>query len=129
MKDRILVVDDEPAILVTLKEILQLNGYEVETASSGAEALRKLDGSMFHLVLTDMKMETNDAGFTVTRAAKRQRYQPSVVILTAYPMLAAKWQAQGADALFDKPTRTEELLRQIKALLEHRGKPHPARSD
>jgi CheY-like chemotaxis protein len=57
--------------LLTLRAVLELNGYKVEAAHSGAEALRKLKDSVFHLVITDMRMETENAGFAVTEGTKR----------------------------------------------------------
>lgn len=120
MKRRILLADDEPAILLTLSAILELHGYEVETAHSGAEALRKLEDAVFDLVITDMRMETEDAGFAVTEGAKRQPYKPAVAILTAYPALAADWRDKGADTFFVKPTATQDMLRRIEDLLVSR---------
>jgi len=70
MKRRILLVDDEPAILLTLKDILEMNGFEVETASSGREAVQKLDADVFQMVITDMRMESETAGYDVIRSAR-----------------------------------------------------------
>jgi CheY-like chemotaxis protein len=123
MKPRILLVDDEPAILLTLTAILEMDGYKVETASSASEAVQKLDATTFHLVITDMRMETETAGFDVLRAAKQKPYNPATAILTAYPSLGSEWRSKGAQSLLVKPINTPELLRQIEALLiarEHR---------
>ncbi len=117
MKRRILLVDDELAILLTLKAILEMNGFEVETASSGKEAVQKLDSSVFHMVITDMRMETETAGYDVIRAAKQKPYNPATSILTAYPSLGSDWKSKGAQSLLVKPVNTQDLLRQIEALL------------
>lgn len=118
MKRRILLVDDELAILLTLKAILELNGFEVETASSAREGCAKLDSKgPFAMVITDMRMETETAGYDVIRAAKRQPYQPATSILTAYPALGSDWKSEGAQSLLVKPVGTQDLLRQIEALL------------
>src|ERR1051326_5163339 len=85
MKRRILLVDDELAILLTLKAILEMNGFEVETASSGREGIKKLEKSSFSMVITDMRMEHETAGYDVIRAAKKQVYNPATSIVTAYP--------------------------------------------
>ena len=74
MKRRILLVDDEIPILLTLKAILEMNDFEVETAESAREAEQKLDAGTFQMVITDMRMETDTAGYDVLRAAKRQPY-------------------------------------------------------
>ncbi len=117
MKRRILLVDDELAILLTLKAILEMNGFEVETAASGKEAIQKLDGGVFQMVITDMRMETETAGYDVIRAAKQKPYNPATSILTAYPSLGSDWKSKGAQSLLVKPVNTQDLLRQIEALL------------
>lgn len=118
MKRRILLVDDELAILLTLRAILEMNGFEVETASSGREAIAKLqNGSLYHMVISDLRMETDGAGYDVIRAAKQLANNPAVAVLTAFPSLSAGWQNAGADSLLIKPMNTEDLLRQIEVLL------------
>lgn len=117
MKRRILLVDDELAILLTLKAILEMNDFEVDTAASAREAVQKLGKNPYHMVITDMKMETDSAGYEVIRAARKQIYDPATAILTAYPTLGGDWRAEGVHSLLVKPVGTEDLLRQIEALL------------
>jgi DNA-binding NtrC family response regulator len=118
MKRRILLVDDELAILLTLRAILEMNGFEVETAASAHEAEVKLtNGTEFHMVITDMRMETETAGYDVIRVAKQQPYSPAVAILTAYPSLGSDWKSRGAESMLVKPMNANDLLRQIEALL------------
>lgn len=117
MKRRILLVDDEAAILLTLKAILEMNGFEVDTADSAKGAVAKLQKDQYHLVITDMKMESDRAGFDVVSVAKSQPYDPATAILTAFPTLGSDWQSRGAEQLLVKPVGTEELLRQIEVLL------------
>jgi DNA-binding NtrC family response regulator len=117
MKRRILLVDDELAILLTLRAILEMNGFEVETAASAHEALPKLAAGDFHMVITDMRMEHETAGYDVIRAAKQQSYNPAVAILTAYPSLGSDWKSRGAESMLVKPMNANDLLRQIEALL------------
>jgi len=125
MKRRILLVDDELAILLTLKAILEMHGFEVETAASTKEALQKLDSHVYHMVITDMRMEKDTSGYDVIRAAKRQEYDPATAILTAFPTLGTDWKSQGAQSLLVKPVGTEDLLRQIEALLvQHEDMKH-----
>lgn len=119
MKRRILLVDDELAILLTLKAILEMHGFEVETAASAKEAEQKLDKSAYHMVISDMKMEKDTSGYDVIRAAKRQAYDPATAILTAYPTLGTDWKSEGAQSLLVKPVGTDDLLRQLEALLIH----------
>ncbi len=117
MKRRILLVDDELAILLTLKAILELNGFEVTTAASAGEAIEKIRRAEFHMVITDLRMESEDAGYRVIRAARQQKYCPATAILTAFPSLTSDWQSEGANSLLVKPVGTEQLLRQIEVLL------------
>lgn len=117
MKRRILLADDELAILLTLKAILEMNGFEVETAASAKEAEQKLGAGQFDMVITDMRMETETAGYEVIRAARKQSYDPATAILTAYPSLGTEWKSAGAQSLLVKPVNTHDLLRQIEALL------------
>jgi DNA-binding response OmpR family regulator len=118
MKRRILLVDDELAILLTLRAILEMNGFEAETAGSGREAITKLqNGSQYHMVITDLKMESETAGYDVIRTAKQLENSPAVAILTAFPSLGGGWKSEGADSMLVKPMNTEDLLRQIEVLL------------
>lgn len=117
MKRRILLADDELAILLTLRAILEMNGFEVETAASAREAIGKLAEGNFHMVITDMRMEHETAGYDVIRAAKQQKYDPAVAILTAYPSLGSDWKSRGAESMLVKPMNANDLLRQIEALL------------
>jgi DNA-binding response OmpR family regulator len=111
------LVDDELRILLTLKAILEFHGFDVDTASSAREGIEKLGDGPYQMVITDMKMETDKAGYNVIRAAKRQEYDPVIAILTAYPVPGSEWRAEGAQSLLVKPVGTEDLLRQVEALL------------
>lgn len=117
MKRRILLVDDELAILLTLKAVLELNGFAVETAASVPEARQKLQSSEFEMVITDMRMEHETSGYEVIQAARQQDYNPATAILTAYPSLGEEWKKRGAQSLLVKPINTPDLLRQLEALL------------
>jgi len=117
MKRRILLVDDELAILLTLRAILEMNGFEVDTAASAKEAENKLKSATYDMVITDMRMESETAGYEVIRAARQQSYDPATAILTAYPSLGDDWKSRGAQSLLVKPVNTQELLRQIESLM------------
>jgi DNA-binding response OmpR family regulator len=117
MKRRILLVDDELAIILTLRAILEMNGFEVDTATSAREADQKMKNGVFEMVITDMRMDSETAGYDVIRSARQQPYDPATAILTAYPSLGHEWQREGAQSLLVKPVNTQELLRQLEALL------------
>lgn len=120
MKRRILLVDDDVAVLLTLKAVLELNQFDVQTAGSAAEAVQKLASGVYEMVITDSRMETDDAGFHVIRAARQQAYRPATALLTAYPPRNVDWKRDGASSLLVKPIGTQDLLRQIEALLVQR---------
>ena len=117
MKRRILLVDDEIAILLTLKAILEMNGFEVETADSAANGIKKLSAAEYNMVITDLRMEEETSGFDVIRFAKKQPYNPATAILTAFPTLGDNWRQEGANQLLVKPVGTDELIRQLESLL------------
>lgn len=117
MKRRILLVDDELAILLTLKAVLEIQGFDVTTASSAREAKMKLRQHEFHMVITDNRMESENAGLEVANAAKKAPYQPAVALLTAFPVSDDDWADGGADEMLVKPMNTQALLGQIEALL------------
>lgn len=117
MKRRILLVDDEPAILLTLKALLDIHGFEVETATSARDAKAKLRNSVFQMVITDMRMENDESGLEVARAAKGAPYQPAVALLTAFPLDDEGWRDDGADEMLVKPMNSHALIQQLEALL------------
>lgn len=117
MRRRILLVDDDATVLLTLKAVLELHQFEVQTATSAADAVQKLASGVYEMVITDARMETDDAGFHVIRAARQQAYRPATALLTAYPPRNADWKHNGVQSLLVKPVGTQDLLRQIEALL------------
>ncbi|MGH9650747.1 MAG: response regulator, partial [Terriglobales bacterium] len=82
MKRRILVVDDELAARLTLKKVLEMNGFEVEAAGSLAEALVKLNDGPYHMVISNLAAESETAGWEVMRAAQATDYNPAVALLS-----------------------------------------------
>jgi DNA-binding response OmpR family regulator len=69
------------------------------------------------MVITDLRMETEDAGLEVIRAARRQAYRPATALLTAYPPSGEGWSENQSDSLLVKPLGTKDLVRQLEALL------------
>ena len=125
MKRRILLVDDDVTVLLTLKAVLELNQFDVQTAGSASEAVQKLGSGVYEMVITDSRMETDDAGFHVIRAARQQAYSPATALLTAYPPRNMDWKHNGVQSLLVKPIGTQDLLRQIEALLvQHQDAKH-----
>ncbi|HXM12174.1 MAG TPA: response regulator [Terriglobales bacterium] len=128
MKRRILLVDDDLAVLLTLRAVLELQGFEVETAGSSAEALARMESGVYQMIISDLRMETEEAGLEVIRAARRQPYDPATALLTAYPPASERsrgqgprdgedWIGENSESLLIKPLGTRDLLRQVEALL------------
>jgi DNA-binding response OmpR family regulator len=114
-KRRVLLVDDEVAILLTMKAVLEMNGFEVETAASAREARMKIKHDEYQMVMTDMRMESDAAGREVIQAARTAPYHPAVALLTAFP--EDNWSEMGADQMLVKPMQTAVLVKQIEQLL------------
>jgi DNA-binding response OmpR family regulator len=117
MKRRILLVDDDLPVLLTLKAVLEFHGFEVDTAASTREALARLQSATYQMVISDLRMDTEDAGLRVIDAARRQSYEPATALLTAYPPAGENWDGEPSETLLVKPLGTGDLLRQIEALL------------
>jgi DNA-binding response OmpR family regulator len=117
MRRRILLVDDEVAVLLTLKAVLEISGFDVDTAASGREGVSKLHTREYHMLITDMRMEHDVAGVEVIKAARAATYHPAIALLTAFPVAEEDWQEMGADQLLVKPVHTRILLQQIEDLI------------
>ncbi|MBD1844597.1 hybrid sensor histidine kinase/response regulator [Cyanobacteria bacterium FACHB-63] len=117
--DRILVVDDTPDNCLLIQAILQDEGYQVELADSGKEALRLIEQSPPDLVLLDVMMPGMD-GYEVTRRIRANPSLPFMPILltTAYDQPSvAQGLDTGADDFIRKPVHFDELLARVRALL------------
>ena len=117
MKRRILLVDDEVAVLLTMKAVLEISGFDVDTAASAREGKSKLRKSEYHMIITEMRMESDAAGAEVIREARAAKYHPAVALLTAFPVDDDAWQEMGADKMLVKPMQTRLLLKQIDQLM------------
>jgi len=81
---RVLLVDGNPATRLTLKTVLEAGGYKVNVAASAAEAVGKLDEGEYELVLSDLQMESPEAGLKVLAHARMMEYKPATALITAY---------------------------------------------
>jgi two-component system, NtrC family, response regulator AtoC len=113
MRGRVLIADDEPSIRDTLRAILSAEDAEVIAVTSADDAVRALENGPFDLVITDMAMETESAGWRVVSAAQRQQYRPEVVILTGVHMPAAEWKARGVKQLLAKGQGTAPAITRV----------------
>jgi DNA-binding response OmpR family regulator len=117
-KRRILLVDDEVTVLLTLKAVLEISGYDVDTAASAREGKSRIKLREYQMVITDMRMESDASGREVIQAARTAPYHPAVALLTAFPMSDEDWQGTGADKMLIKPMQTRLLIAQIEKLME-----------
>ncbi|MCA1937506.1 MAG: response regulator [Dechloromonas sp.] len=120
MSKRILIVDDEPNIVISLEFLMKKEGFEVAVATDGEEALTQVAGFNPDLVLLDVMMPKK-SGFEVCEAlrADPSRAGLLIVMLTAKgrDTEVAKGLAIGADAYVTKPFSTKELLARVKEML------------
>lgn len=119
-KSRILVVDDEPNVLITYRLILQQQGYDVSAALSSDEARGVLAGEDIDLLLCDLSLEKQENGFDVIDFAHQRNPSMPAVLLTGYatPEAVERSEQLGLPVLF-KPIDIKELLETISALLRN----------
>jgi DNA-binding NtrC family response regulator len=126
-KFHILVVDDEPNVLVTYRLILQQQGYEVSAALSSDEARKLLAQENVDLLLCDLSLEKQESGFDVIEFAHQRHPGMPVVLLTGYATQEANDRAEllHIPVLF-KPIDIKELLQTIAELLREDYGQHEA---
>lgn len=119
---KILIVDDEPHMRLGLKDNLELEGYETDTASDGEEGLRKALTGEYHLLLLDVMMPKM-SGLDVCRRLRAESVQTPVIFLTARGEEIDKVLGLelGADDYITKPFGLRELLARVKAILRRSG--------
>jgi DNA-binding response OmpR family regulator len=118
---RILVVDDEPAILRTLESFLGLRGYDCQTETDPAAALARLEGEIFHLVLTDLVMPGLD-GMELIRRLRAGRALTEVIVMTAFSSLDRALEAYhlGVSDYLLKPFESLEHVAAVVGQAEER---------
>jgi len=119
--ERLLVVDDEENIRLTISEVLRLEGYDVSSAPSGAEAARMVAAGDFDLVLTDLHMADGD-GLSVLEEVRRSAPLTITIVLTGFAALETAIAAlrRGAYDYLTKPCNVEALKLTVGRGLEHR---------
>jgi len=116
---RILVVDDDESVRQTFKVILEENGYFVDTAESGREAIEKSHKNFYNAVLIDIRLPDME-GTKLLTAMKETTPKMIKIIITGYPALQNAVEAvnKGADAYVLKPPKMKEVLSVLKEHLE-----------
>lgn len=117
-KNRILVVDDEDALRTVLSSELESEGYEVDQAADGDQAMAIVQKKPFHLVLLDIKMPKVD-GFEVLKFMKEKYPHVKVIMLTGFADLknAIESKKLGAEDFVSKPYDLVDLLTTIERVL------------
>ncbi len=120
MKARILIVEDESAIQLALSGLLRREGYEVEVAGTGEEALAALAAAPCDLVLTDLALGRGASGMDVLKGAKRLRPEIVVVMITAHgsEKIAVEAMKNGAEDYVPKPFDNDEIRLVVQRALE-----------
>ena len=126
---RVLVVDDEPNIVDVISMALRHEGFEVEAAANGAQAVEAVQANRPDLIVLDVMMPDVD-GFEVARRLSARRLHVPIIFLTARDATSDKVQGLtvGGDDYVTKPFSLEELVARIRALLRRAGLTEPASS-
>ncbi len=121
---RILLVEDEPSLVVTLTDRLEAEGYRVETSGDGEEALARAAAGAFDLVILDVMLPGRN-GFDVCRDLRQRGLQVPVLMLTARAQVVDRVVGLklGADDYLTKPFEMLELLARVEALLRRARTP------
>jgi len=119
---RVLVVDDEPNIVDVIAMALRYEGFEVESAGTGAEALTKVRDTRPHVMLLDVMLPDME-GFDVARRLGAERARVPIIFLTARDATEDRVRGLtvGGDDYVTKPFSLEELIARVRALLRRSG--------
>lgn len=117
---RVLVVDDDPASRITLQTVLEAGGYRVDAAATAAEAVGKMEDHEYELVLSDLQMESPQAGLRVIAHAQLMQYEPATALITTWQNSSPREASRGGSVL----VATEDipgLLTQVAHLISERA--------
>ena len=118
MSSRILIVEDEPGILLVIADLLRAEGHVVETAIEGKEGLRRATEQKFDLLILDVMLPGLN-GFEICHAVREQGFDGAILILTAKGQIRDRVHGlqTGADDYLVKPFNPDELVARVNALL------------
>lgn len=119
-KSRILVVDDEVNQALLYEQELSDEGYDVDIANSGEDAIEKVRGSSYDLIVLDIGMQGMDGLETLGRMLSMDNRLP-VILNTAYPSYKDNFMSWAADAYVVKSSDLSELKQKIRESLEKKG--------
>jgi len=114
-------VDDDPTSRLTLQTVLEAGGYHVDAAASAAEAVGKLDEQEYQLVLSDLQMESPEAGLKVLAHARNMEYKPATAIVTSYRNAPQPQKQSRAIRALIEPEDVPGLLSKVANLISERA--------
>ena len=117
---RVLLADDNPTSRLTLQTVLEAGGYCVDSAASAAEAVGLLDQAEYQLVLSDLSMESPEAGLKVLAHARMMEYRPATALVTSWHREENGSKNSKAQVLIE-PEDLPELLGQVATLIGARA--------
>jgi DNA-binding NtrC family response regulator len=122
-KTRILLVDDEASIRLTLARVLAKLGFDVTSAGTLADALAEIQNAQFDILLSDLNLPDSNSGFIVIEAMRKAQPRCINFILTGYPADESFQRANGHDVAhyFIKPVEIEEMVKTMKRRLAATG--------
>jgi len=120
-KNRVLLVDDDKAILRSIGLVLDRNGFITDKAETGKEALSKIKTQAYNVLLVDLKLPDMEGTEILSQIESPETVK---IMFTGFPSLVSGMQAmdKGVDAYLPKPVKPEELVGVIKAKLAQRKK-------
>src|SRR5213592_946342 len=123
MNSRILLIEDEPGLVLTLSDLLAAEGYTVETATDGITGLARATGESFDGIILDVMLPGKN-GFDVCREIRQRGSDVAILMLTAKTQIIDRVVGLklGADDYLTKPFDPSELLARIEALLRRVNK-------
>lgn len=116
---RVLLVDGDVTSRLTLQTVLEAGGYRVDAAASAAEAVGKLDDGEYELVLTDLRMESPEAGLKVLAHARMMDYKPATALITTYQ--DGRRSPRNASTVLIEPEDLPGLLSRVADLVSERA--------
>lgn len=122
MPPKLLFVDDEPGIRMTLSAILEQNGFQVTVAATVAEALALVTAEKYDILISDLNIGQPGDGFTVVSAMRRTQPDAITIILTGFPAFESALRAirEQVDDFITKPADLSELVNNLHQRLERR---------
>ncbi|MBI5141780.1 MAG: response regulator [Nitrospirae bacterium] len=121
-KEKILVLDDDPAVTLSCQRILGVEGYSITTVARGEDAIKRVSSEEFDLLISDVRLP-DISGITVLKETKLIQPKMDVAIITGYPTLedARESVRLGAFEFLEKPFTPEFMLNMARRVFDERG--------